>query len=115
MRRTRIVGDITLGEGWSSGGYLANSEVTGTIHANSQQQWFSRNVKMGKFKRGSWNFVFLGCKGAPPSHCGNSVDDFSIIPATTIDQTPIIAEKPYITIDGNGKYQLNIPNYKTNT
>jgi len=36
MRRTRIVGNITLGTGWSSGGYLANSEVTGTIKAGSQ-------------------------------------------------------------------------------
>ena len=36
MRRTRIVGDITLGQGYSSGGYLANSEVTGTIYAASQ-------------------------------------------------------------------------------
>jgi hypothetical protein len=36
MRRTRVVGDITLGQGYASGGYLANSEVTGTIHAASQ-------------------------------------------------------------------------------
>ena len=115
MRRTRIVGDITLGKGYSSGGYLANSEVTGTIYANSQQQWFSRNVKMGKFIGNVWNYVFVGCEGAPSSHCGKSVDDRKIFPATTIDKTPIIAEKPYITIDSNGKYQLNIPDYKTNS
>ena len=37
MRRTRIVGDITLGIGWSSGGYIGNTEVTGNINAYSQQ------------------------------------------------------------------------------
>ena len=35
MRRTRIVADVTLGTGWSSGGYLGNSEITGTIYAGS--------------------------------------------------------------------------------
>ena len=111
MRRTRVVGDITLGTGWSSGGYMANSEVTGTIWAGSQQQWFNRNVSMGDFHRGAWNFVFVGCEGAVPgSHCGTYGGQ---VPATTIEQTPIIAEKPYITID-NDKYLLNIPKYKTN-
>ena len=100
MRRTRVVGDITLGEGWSSGGYLANSEVTGTIFAGSQQQWFNRNVKMEKFEKGGWNFVFVGCENAPESNCGNS--EGSGIPATSVPQTPIMAEKPYITIDENG-------------
>ena len=65
---------------------------------------------MGGFAKGAWNFVFLGCEGAPESHCGN--DD---IPATTIDETPLIAEKPYITIDSDGKYYLKRPKYKTAT
>lgn len=49
MRRTRVVGDITLGTGFSSGGFLANSEVTGTLYAGSQQQFFFRNDSMGNF------------------------------------------------------------------
>ena len=35
MRRSKCVGDITLGTGWSSGGYIANTEVTGAITAGS--------------------------------------------------------------------------------
>jgi len=113
MRRTRVVGDITLGTGWSSGGFMANSEVTGTIYAGSQQQYFYRNNKMGNFVRGAWNFVFVGCEGGvPATNCGTGG---SGVPATTINQTPIMAEKPYITIDNNGRYQLNIPHYKTNS
>ena len=110
MRRTRIVGDLTLGEGWSSGGYLANSEVTGTIYAGSQQQWFTRNASMGNFVKGGWNFVFLGCEGAPQTNCGQGGTG---IPATSVDETPIIAEKPYITIGDDGKYTLHRPTYKT--
>lgn len=66
---------------------------------------------MGAFQRGAWNFVFTGCTGAPSSNCGANGGD----PVTTIDQTPIIAEKPYIVIDDNGKYQLKRPHYKTNS
>ena len=66
---------------------------------------------MGTFVRGAWNFVFLGCEGVPGTHCGTSGGD----PATTIDQTPLIAEKPYITIDDSGKYYLKRPKYQTAT
>jgi len=32
--------------GYASGGFMADSYVTGNIYAGSQQQWFSRNVDM---------------------------------------------------------------------
>jgi len=56
-----------------------------------------------------WNFLFVGCQNAPPSHCNNS----GATPATNIAATPTIAEKPYITYDGS-KYWLQVPNYETN-
>jgi hypothetical protein len=65
---------------------------------------------MGSFERGAWNFVFTGCEGAPASHCGTSGG----VPATTIDNTPIIAEKPYIVMEGD-KYFLKRPKYRTNS
>ena len=111
MRRSKCVSDITLGTGWSSGGYFSNVEVSGTIYAGSQQQYFFRNTKMGRFVKGGWNFVFVGCEGAPSTHCGTSGGD----PTTTIDQTPLIAEKPYITIDSSDKYYLKRPKYKSAT
>ena len=112
MRRAKILQDITLGEGGnSSGGYFANVEVDGTIHAGTQQQYFFRNTSMYNFEPGNWHFTFLGCEGAPDSQCNASAP-----PAyTTIDQTPLIAEKPYITIDSNDKYYLKRPLYKTAT
>jgi len=41
--------------------------------------------------------VFVGTKGAPETHCGN---DNGTIPATTIDASPLISEKPYIVEKG---------------
>ena len=112
MRRSKVLSDITLGEvGNSSGGYFGNVEVDGTIHGGTQQQYFFRNTSMYNYDGGNWSFVFLGCEGAPENYC-----DASAGPAhTTIDQTPLIAEKPYITIDSNDKYYLKRPLYKTAT
>jgi hypothetical protein len=37
--------------------------------------------------------VFVGNQNAPASHCGKESGKF---PATTIEKTPVIIEKPYI-------------------
>ena len=66
---------------------------------------------MGNFRRGAWSFGFQGCEGAPESNCGTGGTGN---PATTLPSTPIIAEKPYITINDDGKYTLHRPVYKTN-
>ena len=52
--------------------------------------------------------VFLGCTGAPNSHCSNSGG----ASYTTVGSTPIVAEKPYIIMDGS-QFKLMIPNYET--
>lgn len=100
------------GAGFASGGFLANSTVDGQIMAGSQQQWFARNTAMAGWQNGVWNIVFLGCIGAPASNCGGVLPPN--IPSTTIEATPLIAEKPYITIDSTGLYALVIPGIETN-
>jgi len=116
LRRVHVQGNLDLYQynsgccaGYASGGFLADSEVTGTITFGSQQQWFTRNAN-GKWAGGVWNIVFVGCSGAPGTHCSNSGGG----PYSTVTQTPIIAEKPYITIDTTGKYTLKVPNWETN-
>jgi len=60
---------------------------------------------MGKWAGGVWNMVFVGDTNVPESHCG--LDDTP--PATTIEKTPIIVEKPYVVSDGNNGYSLMVP------
>ena len=52
--------------------------------------------------------VFAGVAGAPPSHCSNQGGG----PFTTVDSSPTVAEKPFITIDGTGKFTLEVPQVK---
>lgn len=120
LRRIEVVGSLVLYQytfgdaaGFASGGYLSNSDVS-TIYSGSQQQWFTRNSKVGAWFGGVWNMVFVGTNGAPSSHCGRGPQGLNNA-YVTINQTPIVAEKPFITIDANGRYYLQVPNPKVNS
>ena len=62
----------------------------------------------GDVPQGNWNMVFVGVEGAPADHCGRS-DDGTGLPFVTVDATPVVAEKPYLTIDASGQFALNRP------
>lgn len=149
LRKINVNGSLFLfqltlpdfNSGYSSGGFMADCTVTGTlmnesaIVAGSQQQYFTRNTDMSvpsgstspAWSNGVWNQVFVGCNGAPKSHCSNCpsgvppcgclncttptcVPTCTGNPYTTIKKTPVIAEKPYISSNSTGtKYKLMIP------
>ncbi|GHF75119.1 adenylyl cyclase [Streptomyces thermodiastaticus] len=113
MRRVHVKGDMILmpsppGNGWSSGGYLADSVVDGQIDSGSQQQWISRNDTIGRWTSSNWNMVFVGVQGAPATSFPNP-------PYTRIDRTPVIREKPFLTVDGQGAYQVFVPALRRDT
>uniref|UniRef100_A0A0K6SAJ1 Pectate lyase superfamily protein domain-containing protein n=2 Tax=Chromera velia CCMP2878 TaxID=1169474 RepID=A0A0K6SAJ1_9ALVE len=92
--------------GYSSGGFLADSAVEGRVKSGSQQQWLSRNSQIqGGWEGSNWNIVFVGTTGAPPSHCGKDGGQ----PYVTVDETPLIAEKPFLSVDERGQYSLLVP------
>jgi len=106
LRRVHVTQDLVLTEngGCASGGFLADSVVEGKLGAGGQQQWISRNVKMGSWEGFVWNYVFVGCEGAPSEESNSNL--------TVVDQTPVIAEKPFITVDsssGSDKFSLQVP------
>ncbi|WP_235215387.1 adenylyl cyclase [Phaeacidiphilus oryzae] len=107
MRRAHIKGDMTLwpsppGNRWSSGGFLADSVVDGQVDSGSQQQWLSRNDTFGSWTGSNWNMVFVGVEGAP-------AQSFPSPPYTTVDRTPVVREKPFLTTDGKGGYRVFVP------
>ncbi|MFF3447955.1 adenylyl cyclase [Streptomyces sp. NPDC002667] len=113
MRRVHIKGNITLwpsppGNRWSSGGFLADSVVDGYVESGSQQQWLSRNDTFGSWNGSNWNMVFVGTQGAP-------TQSFPAPPYTTVDRTPVIREKPFLTVDRHGSYQVFVPALRTNS
>ncbi len=110
FRRMDVHGDLNLapnGYGWASGGYIADSRISGVEGQYSQQQWFTRNSQIGSNSNAVWNQTFVGVQGAPASSFPNP-------PYTTIAQTPVIREKPYLYLNGSD-YAVFVPSLSTNS
>ncbi|MEV0429213.1 discoidin domain-containing protein [Micromonospora sp. NPDC050495] len=110
FRRMDIQGDLNLapnGYGWASGGYIADSRVTGVVQPYSQQQWYTRDSNVGGYLNAVWNMTNSGVVGAPATSFPN--------PAyTTLAQTPVSRDIPYLYLDGAGAYQVFVPSTRTN-
>ena len=108
MRRVNITGaNLTLmdyctaGPQFASGGYIADSQ-TGYIINGSQQQYLVRNSAIGGWSNGVWNQVFSGVLGAPAT-------SFPDPPYTTLDESPVTREKPFLYIGDDGNYYVFVP------
>lgn len=111
LRRMQINGDLQLTNsycGQSSGGFIADTVITGKVNPCSQQQWFMRNSNIGSWSGGVWNFVFSGVNGAPPQ-------SYPVPPFTTLASTPASREKPFLYIDASGNYKVFAPAVKRNS
>jgi hypothetical protein len=103
-----VQGNMQLDDGgWSSGGFLADTHVTGQVNSGTQQQWLSRNDQLGSWTGSNWNMVFVGVNGAPGQSFPNP-------PYTVVGQSPVIREKPFLCIDQSGNYQVFVPALSTN-
>ncbi len=115
LRRVNVTGGTlslmdycTAGPQHASGGYLADSKA-GVIVNGSQQQWLTRNSEIGSWSNGVWNAVFSGTEGAPTDEA------FPTPPYTTLDQTPVSREKPYLFADRAGSYSVRVPAAQTDS
>jgi len=95
---------------WASGGFIADSKVTGTITNGSQQQFMTRNTSIGSWSNGVWNQVFCGDPGAPAqSFSANSGLSGGTAPYTTLANCPVTREAPYLYLDSAGNYNVSVP------
>lgn len=115
MRRVDVSGAnlslmdyCTAGPQYASGGFIADSRLPYVV-SGSQQQWLIRDSEVAGWSNGVWNQVFSGVVGAP--------DDagFPTPPYTTIDETPISREKPYLYVDADGRYNVRVPAVQRNS
>jgi carbohydrate binding protein with CBM56 domain/chitobiase/beta-hexosaminidase-like protein len=110
FRRMDIRGGLQLypaSYGYASGGYIADSKVSGQAASVSQQQWYTRDSSLGSWNGGVWNMVFSGTSGAPANTFPNP-------PETTLATTPVSRDVPYLYVDGTGKYRVFLPSLRTN-
>ncbi len=106
LRRVHVKNKLNIfGGGWASGGFDADCKIDGNLSMGGQQQWFSRNTECGTWGSAVWNTVYVGCPKAPTKWPTD----------TAIDNTPTMAEKPYLFIDNTGNYFVMVPALRTNS
>jgi len=113
MRRVNITGGnltlmdyCTAGPQYASGGFIADSQ-TGFIINGSQQQFLVRDSSIGGWSNGVWNQVFSGVVGAPPQSF--STTPYNPPPYTTLANSPVTREKPFLYVDSSGNYNVFVP------
>jgi hypothetical protein len=113
MRRVNVTGGnltlmdyCTAGPQYASGGFIADSR-TGFVINGSQQQFLVRDSSIGGWSNGVWNQVFSGVLGAPPQSF--STTPFDPPPYTTLATSPVTRERPFLTLDGAGRYEVFVP------
>ncbi len=119
LRRVEINGSVTLQDyctnpNYASGGFIADSKITGSnIISGSQQQFVVRNSQITGWSNGVWNQVFSGVTGAPAqcfpaaSSCGG--------PYTTLATSPVTREAPFLYTDASGNNNVFVPSVQSNT
>ena len=87
---------------------MSDTLVDGTVDSGPQQQWISRNSDWANWTGSNWNLVFVGVPHAPEGNWPK--------PAyTKIAQTPIIREKPFLTVNAAGKWSVRVPGLQKNS
>jgi hypothetical protein len=113
IRRVHVNGTFFLFDycngNFTSGGFIADSQFTGTVVNGSQQQFLVRNSQLGGWSNGVWNQVFSGVAGAPAQcfPCTN--------PYTTLATSPVTREAPFLYVDAGGKYNVFAPSAQRNS
>ena len=95
---------------FASGGFVADSFLEGGALNGSQQQFYVRNTNLGGgWSNYVWNQVFSGDVNAPAQDFGNGAA------YTTLAQTPVSREKPYLYTDTAGSWNVFVPSAQTNS
>ena len=110
LRRMHVRGDLVLHQhrGWASGGWMSDSVVDGNVDSGSQQQWISRNCDWKSWTGSNWNMVFVGVVHSPDGAWPSP-------PYTTIEQTPVIREKPFLQVNAAGEFSVRVPELRSHS
>ncbi len=112
IRRAIVNGSILFQDycathNFASGGFIADSKVSGNLTFNGNQQFMVRNSAIGGAAgcpNGLWNMVYSGVQGAPaPVFTGQCQQN------TVLAASPVTEEEPFLFTDSGGNYNVFVP------
>jgi hypothetical protein len=112
IRRAIINGSVVFqdycaGDDYASGGFIADSEVSGDLDFYGNQQYLVRNSDIGGANgcpNGLWNMVYSGVQGAPSPVFTGSCQQNTVLAAS-----PVTEEEPFLYTDSSGGYHVFVP------
>ncbi len=112
IRRAIINGSVVFQDycasnNFASGGFIADSQVSGDLNFYGNQQYMVRNSDIGGANgcpQGLWNMVYSGVQGAPaPVFTGQCEQN------TVLSASPVTEEEPFLFTDSSGNYNVFVP------
>jgi hypothetical protein len=102
--------DYCSAPSYSSGGFIADSQFSGsTVLNGTQQQFVVRNSNLDGWTNAVWNQVFSGDVGAPAQNFGSGGQ------YTTLAASPVTQEEPFLEQDSAGNYSVFVPAVQHNS
>ena len=118
IRRAIINGSVVFqdycaADDYASGGFIADSEISGDLDFYGNQQYMVRNSSIGGANgcpNGLWNMVYSGVQGAPaPAFSGQCQQN------TVLAASPVTEEEPFLYTDASGTDRVFVPAVQTNS
>jgi hypothetical protein len=118
LRRDIINGSVAFqdycaADDYASGGFIADSEISGDLGFYGNQQYLVRNSSIGGASgcpNGLWNMVYSGVEGAPaPVFTGQCQQN------TVLATSPVTEEEPFLYTDASGGYRVFVPAVQHNS
>jgi len=118
IRRAIINGSVVFqdycaGDDYASGGFIADSEISGDLDFYGNQQYMVRNSSIGGANgcpNGLWNMVYSGVNGAPaPAFSGQCQQN------TVLAASPVTREEPFLYQDSSGADRVFVPAVQTDS
>ena len=120
IRRAIINGNVVFQDycgaqdDYASGGFIADSQISGALDFYGNQQYLMRNSSIGGERApgngGLWNMVYSGVEGAPAaSFSGQCCQN------TVLATSPVTEEQPFLYTDASGTYNVFVPAVQTNS
>jgi hypothetical protein len=118
IRRAIINGSVVFQDycasnDYASGGFIADSEISGDLDFYGNQQYMVRNSDIGGANgcpNGLWNMVYSGVSGAPPAAFTGSCQQNTVLKAS-----PVTEEEPFLYQNASGKNEVFVPAVQTNS
>src|ERR1700722_1366772 len=118
IRRAIINGSVVFQDycannNFASGGFIADSQITGDLNFFGNQQYMVRNSSIGgaaACPNGLWNMVYSGVQGAPAPVFTGQCQQNTVLPTSKVTE-----EEPFLYQNASGKNEVFVPAVQTNS